>query len=59
MYRIARLLVRARRAARRCVGGACYGALVALTGAYGLLSLVTVTVATTLFACLCWLVSRD
>ncbi|WP_148087748.1 hypothetical protein [Gemmata obscuriglobus] len=56
---IPRFLVRARRVARQGLGGAMYGAIVALSGLYGLFSAACIATFTTLVALVCCVFARE
>lgn len=56
---VLRLASRLRSAATRATAGACYGAIVALTGFYGLLSWAVITTVTTTVAVACAIVGRE
>lgn len=54
-----RALDRLHHTATRCQCGAFYGALVALTGFYGIVSWGVITVAATVFAVACTVLARE
>lgn len=58
-FGLLRLYTSARNAATRLTGAAFYGAAVALTGAYGLLSWAVITTITTAVAVVCAILGRD